>query len=72
MTTTLTPEQLREQLATFTGSELFYVHPLNRKVVYTEGVRFLAQAAGAFWLIDAMASYFGSPQMRAATGKENT
>lgn len=65
-TETLTPEQLREQLAHFTGSQEFYRHPLNQQVVYTEGVRFLAEQAEAFWLVDAIASYFGSPEMRDA------
>src|SRR5690606_35316910 len=58
-----TTNQLQEQLSQFSGSELFYRHPLNRKLVYTEGVRFLAEKAEAFWLIDAIASYFGSPEM---------
>lgn len=66
MTGTITPSALVEQLRQFTGSELFYRHPFNRQVVYTEGVRFLAEQAEAFWLIDAIASYFGTPRMRAA------
>jgi hypothetical protein len=39
----------------FTGSETFYHHTLRRKVTYTEGVRFLAKEAGAYWLIDFIA-----------------
>lgn len=66
MTSTITPSSLLVQLRHFTGSERFYRHPLNRQVVFTEGVRFLAEQAEAFWLIDAIASYFGSPEMRAA------
>jgi len=65
-TETLTREQLLQHLSCFTGSELFIRHPLNRQIIYTEGVRFLAEEAQAFWLIDAIASYFGSPEMRAA------
>ena len=61
--TTDNTHQLEEQLCQFTGSEIFYRHQLNRQVVYTEGVRFLAESAEAFWLIDAIASYFGSPEM---------
>jgi len=66
MTATLSPAQLREQLRQFTGSASFYRHPLNPLVIYTEGVQFLAEEAGAYWLLDAVASYFGSGVMRAA------
>mgnify|MGYP003676145748 CR=1 FL=1 len=69
-TETLTPEQLLENLQRFTGSEQFIQHPLSRSVVYTEGVHYLAEEAGAFWLIDAIASYFGSPEMRAAIAQD--
>lgn len=65
MTATFTPAQFREELGRFTGSQVFYRHPLNRRVVYTEGVQFLAEAAGAYWLVDAIASYFGTDLMRA-------
>lgn len=43
---------LIEELKQFTGSETFYRHSLYRKFVYTEGVQFLAEKAGAYWLID--------------------
>lgn len=45
-----------EDLNQFTGSETIYRHWTNR-LVYTEGVRYLAENAGAYWLIDAIASY---------------
>lgn len=70
MTSTITPSSLLVQLRHFTGSERFYRHLLNRQVVFTEGVRFLAEQAEAFWLIDAIASYFGSPEMRAAMSSD--
>lgn len=66
MTDTLSPAQLRGELAQFRGSEQFYRHGLNRSVVYTEGVQFLAENAQAYWLIDAVASYVGSGVLRAA------
>jgi len=69
-TKTLTPEQLLENLLRFTGSDQFIQHPLNRSVVYTEGVHYLAEEAGAFWLIDAIASYFGSSEMMAAIAQD--
>lgn len=50
-------------LQQFTGDVIRYRHPLNPKVIYTPGVQYVAENAGAFWLIDAIASYFGSMQM---------
>ncbi|MAT73483.1 MAG: hypothetical protein CMJ58_28710 [Planctomycetaceae bacterium] len=51
-------ERIREQLRQFTGTAAYFQHPLNPLVVYTEGVQFLAEAAEAYWLIDAIASHF--------------
>lgn len=53
-------------LLQFTGSLERYRHPLNPRVVYTPGVRFLAEQAGAYWLLDVVASYIGSPEMTRA------
>ena len=39
-------------LAQFTGSQNFYRHSLVREVLYTEGVEYVADAAGAHWLLD--------------------
>lgn len=55
----------------FTGDIIRYAHPLNRKVIYTPGVRYLADAGKAYWLIDAIASYFGSPEMNVAMAKDH-
>ena len=57
-------------LSQFTGDLERYYHPLNRKVVYTPGVRYVAQAGHAYWLIDAIASYFGSSQMNSALNRD--
>lgn len=43
---------LIQELANFTGSQTFYRHPLFGKYVYTEGIQYLAENAGAYWLID--------------------
>lgn len=43
-------------LAQFTGSENVYKHWTGR-LVFTEGVQYLAEKGGAYWLIDAIASY---------------
>lgn len=50
-TKTLTAEALRQ----FTGSENWYRHSLNRKVLYTDGAQYLAEQGGAYWLIDSIA-----------------
>jgi len=46
-----------DQLSQFTGDLVRYRHGLNRRVIYTPGVQFLAERAGAYWLIDVIASY---------------
>jgi hypothetical protein len=51
MTKTLTKDDLRQ----FTGTERWYRHPLNRKVTYTDGAKYLAEQAGAYWLLDEIA-----------------
>lgn len=50
-------DELRAQLAHFTGSTCWTRHALISSVLMTEGVVFLAEAAGAHWLTDAIASY---------------
>ena len=52
-------------LAQFTGSETFFRHALVRSVVYTEGVQYLAEKAGAYWLIDKIATLQLEPAVRA-------
>ena len=48
-------ETLRAELRQFTGSTEFYRH--FTQLMYTEGVRFLAEQARLYWLIDAIASW---------------
>ena len=43
-------------LACFTGAEIKFKHWLG-KIEYTEGIKFLADKAQAYWLIDAIVSY---------------
>lgn len=54
-TATLDPNAL----AHFTGSGDFFAHGLRRNFVHTEGMEYLAESAGAYWLIDIAASYQG-------------
>ena len=54
----LNQEQLSFQLAQFTGTEQWYRHNLNRNLIYTDGVKFLAENGGeqgAYWFIDKVA-----------------
>jgi hypothetical protein len=51
----MTNKITRSALAQFTGSETVYRHSLNRNVLYTVGVQYLAEHAGAYWLIDEIA-----------------
>ena len=43
-------------LAQFTGTSTYFKH-WTRKIVYTDGVQYLAEQAGAYWLVDLIASY---------------
>ena len=45
----------KNDLTQFTGTENYYKHWLG--IVYTDGVKYLAEKAQAYWLIDAIASY---------------
>lgn len=48
----LSREELLTQLAWFTGSTQLYHLPLFKAYKYTDGVRFLAQNADAYWLLE--------------------
>jgi hypothetical protein len=50
-TMTLTSRDLEQ----FTGSDSWYRHGINRRVLYTDGARHVAEAGGAYWLLDAIA-----------------
>jgi hypothetical protein len=50
-TKTLTKADLMQ----FTGSEHWYRHAMMRDVLYTDGVKYVAETAGAYWLIDEIA-----------------
>ena len=51
------PKLTTHDLRQFTGDLMRFRHPLNRSVIYTPGVQYLAEVGGAYWLIDAIASY---------------
>ena len=41
----------QNDLSNFTGTEHYFKHPLSG-YVYTDGVQYLAEKAGAYWLLD--------------------
>ena len=48
----LSQTELLEQLLYFTGTTQWYHLPGMKQYTYTDGVRFLAQQAGAYWLLE--------------------
>ena len=53
MTTTKT--LTKAELAHFIGSETWYRHALVRDVLFTDGAKHVADAGGAYWLLDEIA-----------------
>lgn len=40
------------ELTLFTGTEAYYYLPYFKKFNYTDGIKYLAEQAGAYWLIE--------------------
>lgn len=57
------------ELMQFTG-DLERFQSLHPGVIYTPGVQYLAERAGAYWLLDAIASHFGGSVMQSAAAKD--
>jgi hypothetical protein len=51
----MTPHELQYNLHSFTGTEGYYKHMGN--TLLTDGTKYLAEEAGAWWLMDMIASY---------------
>jgi hypothetical protein len=49
------PRLTQRDLEPFIGTENRYRHAINRLVLFTDGVKYLADRAGAYWLIDEIA-----------------
>lgn len=45
----------KSDLRQFTGTEQWYRHPLVRSVLFTDGAKYVADTAGAYWLLDEIA-----------------
>jgi hypothetical protein len=43
------------ELAQFTGTENWYRHGINRAVLFTDGAKYVADQAGAYWQLDEIA-----------------
>lgn len=52
-------------LAQFTGSQCWYRHPLYPSITYTYGAQYVAEAGGAYWLLDAIVSHQHDARVRA-------
>jgi len=66
----ITASELKRELRQFTGDLERFRHSLNRQVIYTPGVQHLAERAGAYWLIDVIASWIGSPDFNRAVAAD--
>jgi hypothetical protein len=55
-------------MAGFTGSEIWFRHGIVRAVTFTEGVHYVAETAGAYWLVDEIA--IGAKGERRLAGQE--
>lgn len=64
------PKLTHAELRQFTGDLQRYRRSFNRQVIYTPGVRYLVERGEAYWLIDAIASYFGTPPMKRALAED--
>ena len=45
----------KADLQDFTGTDQWYRHSLVRSVLYTDGAKYVADTAGAYWLLDEIA-----------------
>lgn len=49
------PTLNKADLKQFTGTENWYRHGLVRNVLFTDGAKYVADTAGAYWLLDEIA-----------------
>ncbi len=55
MKTLLSEEEFKRNLRKFTGTEQWFRHAINKAVLYTEGAQYVAEACGAYWLLNEIA-----------------
>lgn len=61
--TTTPGAEIQEYIAQCNGCDNYYKHLFGRGTVYTSGVKFVADKAGAYWLIDAIMSHHKTPKV---------
>lgn len=54
----------KSDLAEFTGTAQWYCHPMVKTILYTDGIKYVAEKAGAYWLIDEIAFQQIQPLIR--------
>ena len=59
------PQELLNNLRQFTGTTVWYKHPLFAKCVYTEGVRYLAINAECYWFLEYIFSHQKDAKIKA-------
>ena len=63
------PSLTHADLQHFTGDLERFRHSLNRRVIYTPGIRHVAERGGAYWLLDEIALFIGTAEFyRAVAG----
>jgi len=60
----ISKSDLESGLDNFTGSDNLYQHWTGPNVLYTDGVKYLAERAGAFWLLDKIATLQALPKIK--------
>ncbi|MEL6556000.1 MAG: DUF6876 family protein [Cyanobacteria bacterium J06621_11] len=59
-------ETLQTDLSQFTGTSQWHRWSRLTNLVCTDGAKYLADEAGAYWLLDAIASYQGSSVLKSS------
>ena len=60
---TITPDQLMADLRQFTGTTQWHRWSRLTHLICTDGAKYLAEAAGVYWLLDAIASHQNTPAL---------
>ncbi|NBT76573.1 MAG: hypothetical protein EBT15_11550 [Betaproteobacteria bacterium] len=63
MSVSLEKQKPAIDLSQFYGTEAYYRYPLTQSVFYTDGVKYFAEQAGAYWFLDIVFSEY-EPLMR--------
>ena len=58
----MTATEIKQELSQFNGTDNYYKHLFG--IVYTDGIRFLAEECQCYWLIDLVASYQLDPKVK--------